>query len=89
MLSVAPAACDGTTGRPGKRACTALDTAVIRSGRRGEAGLSTEPSASRVMPALGSAITWTRVWRTASAGVPGKIRQFTVAAAFWGRAFGA
>src|SRR5438045_4636852 len=86
MPSVAPADITGTIGRPGKRACTALLTAASTSGRSGEAGESIAPSLARVTVAPGSAITRTTVWRTSSDGTPGKIRQFTLADTFWGRA---
>src|SRR5436190_15582220 len=86
MPSVEPADITGTIGRPGKRACTALLTAASRSGLSGEAGESIAPSLDRVTVAPGSAITRTIVWRTSSEGVPGKIRQLTLAETFCGRA---
>src|SRR4051812_39554457 len=87
MLSVAPDDWLGTMGRPGKRACTALATAFIRSGRSGEGGLSIEPSSVRVTVTPRSFTSSPSVPFTLSDETPGKIRQFTFALAFCGGAW--
>ena len=74
---------------PGKRACTAAVTAAITSWRSGEAGLATGGGGSTVTVADLSSITLTRVSRTLSTGVPGKMRQLMLTLALCGSALSA
>src|SRR6266404_1799985 len=87
----------GTTGTLGQKWCTVFSSACTTSGNNGDGGTETcgtrAPLASLTGTILtvtfGSAATFSRVLRTASGSSPGKMRQFTLARAIWGRAFGA
>src|SRR3569833_44844 len=87
--SVAPVDWVGRIGVPGH---ISFETCLIGpmisgvSGGGGPAGLGV-PSAVTVT--LGSPAAWIRAWRTLSTDWPGKMRQFTMALARWGRALSA
>src|ERR1700722_13126104 len=84
--SVAPMTIMGTTGTPGQIFFEDSVIALKRSGRIGEAGPALDPSIILMVTSSSEAICF-RADSTYSGESSGRTRQFTVAAASWGRAF--
>jgi hypothetical protein len=77
----------GTTGTPGQNSAVSFSIGAIIAGVSG-GGAAVGPRVSSVVTLTsGSATSSSSFARTVSAGVPGKMRQFTVARARCGSAF--